>query len=68
MDHGVIKWFSAEKGFGFITPRNGGGDVFVHITAFHEAGINGIPTEGMRVSYTTTMQRGRPAATDIRLD
>lgn len=42
MAKGTVKWFNAEKGFGFIQPEDGGNDVFVHITALQEAGIQAL--------------------------
>ena len=51
MAMGIVKWFNATKGFGFIRPENGGAaDVFVHISAVEKAGYTGL-AEGARVSY-----------------
>ena len=50
MATGTVKWFNAEKGFGFITPDDGGKDVFVHITAVEAAGLRGLD-ENQKVSY-----------------
>jgi CspA family cold shock protein len=47
---GIIKWFNAQKGFGFIQPDDGGNDVFVHISAVERAGMHTL-TEGQRISY-----------------
>jgi len=47
---GVVKWFNAQKGFGFIQPDAGGPDVFVHISAVERAGLRGL-AEGQKVSY-----------------
>ena len=65
MANGTIKWFNAAKGFGFIQPENGGKDVFVHITAVHAAGMQGL-NEGQRVSYEVQMERGKESATSLR--
>ncbi len=63
---GTVKWFNATKGFGFIVPQDGGKDVFVHITAVQSAGLRGL-NEGQRVSYEVVMERGKQAATNLRL-
>jgi cold shock protein len=47
---GTVKWFNAQKGFGFIQPDNGGGDVFVHISAVERAGMSSLQ-EGQKVSF-----------------
>jgi len=44
MATGTVKWFNADKGYGFIAPDNGGEDVFVHITAVQRAGLDGLMT------------------------
>ena len=49
---GTVKFFNQTKGFGFITPDEGGNDTFVHVTAVESSGI-GILGEGMRVSFET---------------
>jgi CspA family cold shock protein len=46
---GIVKWFNATKGFGFIQPDNGGKDVFVHISAVERAGLSNL-NEGAKVS------------------
>jgi CspA family cold shock protein len=63
---GTVKWFNATKGFGFIMPQDGGKDVFVHITAVQAAGLNGL-NDGQKVSYEIAMERGKAAATNLRL-
>ena len=50
--NGTVKFFNQSKGFGFITPDQGGKDVFVHITAVERSGIGPLD-EGMRVSFDT---------------
>lgn len=47
---GVVKWFNAEKGYGFITRDDGQGDVFVHYTAIQERGFRALE-EGQRVAF-----------------
>ena len=66
MATGTVKWFNATKGFGFIMPQDGGKDVFVHITAVQAAGLKGL-NDGQQVSYEVTMERGKAAATNLRL-
>ena len=63
---GTVKWFNGTKGFGFIVPQDGGKDVFVHITAVQAAGLRGLD-EGQRVTYEVAMERGKAAATNLRL-
>ena len=66
---GVVKWFNSTKGFGFIQPSDGGGDVFVHISAVERAGLRGLE-EGQSISYEIEQDRktGKAAATNLRLD
>ena len=51
MAQGTVKWFNAEKGFGFIEPDDGGDDVFVHYSAIADRGGYRSLDEGQRVSY-----------------
>ena len=62
----TVKWFNAQKGFGFIQPEGGGKDVFVHITAVQAAGLNGL-NENQRVTYEVVTERGKQAAANLRL-
>ena len=50
MNNGIVKWFNAEKGFGFITNDNGGSDVFVHFSAIVADGYK-VLNEGQRVTF-----------------
>ncbi|MGP0061228.1 MAG: cold-shock protein [Beijerinckiaceae bacterium] len=50
MQTGTVKWFNAQKGFGFIQPDSGGPDVFVHISAVERAGLRGL-ADGQKISY-----------------
>ena len=66
MAEGTVKWFNSTKGFGFIQPSEGGNDVFVHISAVHRAGLQGL-ADGQKVSYELQNERGKTAAVDIQL-
>ncbi|MDP6705299.1 MAG: cold-shock protein [Alphaproteobacteria bacterium] len=67
MTTGTVKWFNSVKGFGFITPDDGGKDAFVHISAVERAGLNGL-NEGQRVEYELQPGRdGRTSAEDLKL-
>jgi cold shock protein len=50
MQVGTVKWFNAQKGFGFIQPDKGGPDVFVHISAVERAGMNTL-NEGQKINF-----------------
>jgi CspA family cold shock protein len=67
MATGTVKWFNAQKGYGFIQPESGGADVFVHISAVERAGMDDL-REGQRVNYELEQgQRGRVSAVNLRL-
>jgi CspA family cold shock protein len=66
MPVGTVKWFNTTKGFGFIMPQDGGKDVFVHITAVQAAGLRGLD-EGQKVSFEVAMERGKAAATNLKI-
>jgi CspA family cold shock protein len=61
---GTVKWFNAQKGYGFIQPEDGGKDVFVHISAVERAGMSTL-NEGQRVSYEIARDRGKEAAANL---
>jgi cold shock protein len=65
---GTVKFFNQTKGYGFITPDQGGKDVFVHVTAVERSGIGSLD-EGMRVSFDTEPdKRGKgPKAVNLQL-
>jgi CspA family cold shock protein len=66
MATGKVKWFNAQKGFGFIQPTSGGADVFVHITALERAGMDSLQ-EGQTLSYDLEQgQRGRVSAVNLK--
>ena len=56
MIKGVVKFYNAQKGFGFIQPEDGGKDVFVHATALERAGMHSL-SEGQKVSFDTQEDR-----------
>ena len=56
MNKGTVKWFNSTKGYGFITPENGGQDVFVHISAVERAGLREL-REGQVISYELVADR-----------
>lgn len=64
---GTVKFFNAQKGFGFITPDEGGKDVFVHVTAVERSGMGSL-NEGMRISFETEPdKRGKgPKAVNLQ--
>ena len=66
--NGTVKFFNQAKGYGFVSPDDGGKDVFVHITAVQKSGIPEL-TEGMKISFEVQAdKRGRgPQATDLQL-
>ncbi len=66
MATGTVKWFNAQKGFGFIQPEGGNKDVFVHISAVQASGLQGLD-EGQKVSFEVAVQRGREAAANIKV-
>ena len=66
MANGTVKWFNPTKGFGFIEPEQGGGDVFVHVSAVERAGLNGL-NEGQRVSFELETSKGKTSATYLKV-
>jgi CspA family cold shock protein len=67
MATGTVKWFNSEKGYGFIAPDEGGKDVFVHITAVQEAGLDGLK-DNQKVQYDVQDGRdGRTSAGNLQL-
>ena len=67
MNNGTVKWFNTSKGFGFITPDAGGGDVFVHISAVERAGLMAL-SDGQKVTYdiVTDRRSGKSSAENLR--
>ena len=66
MATGIVKWFNAQKGFGFNQPTDGGKDVFVHISAVERAGL-GTLNEGQKVTFDIQTERGKSSATNLRV-
>jgi CspA family cold shock protein len=69
MATGTVKWFNSAKGYGFIQPDAGGGDVFVHVSAVERAGLRELQ-EGQKVSFEIQQDRktGKSSAVDLRVD
>ena len=65
MATGTVKFFNQQKGFGFISPNDGGNDVFVHISAVEKAGMSGL-NEGQKISYDVVTERGKLAAANLQ--
>lgn len=63
---GTVKFYSADKGFGFVTPDGGGKDVFVHITALERSGVRALAPE-QRVRLETSMGQKGPQANKVEL-
>ncbi len=67
MSNGIIKWFNATKGYGFIQPEDGTNDVFVHISDVERAGISAL-REGDKISYDVQRgQQGKMSACNLKL-
>jgi cold shock protein len=63
---GTVKWFSSQKGYGFIQPDDGSRDVFVHISAVEQAGISHL-NEGQKLSYELEAGRnGKSSAVNLQ--
>ncbi|GEP57969.1 cold-shock protein [Reyranella soli] len=67
MTTGTVKWFNAQKGFGFIQPDNGGKDAFVHISAVERAGMSSL-SEGQKVEFelVTDRRSGKTSADNLK--
>jgi len=67
MATGTVKWFNAQKGFGFIQPEGGGKDVFVHISAVERAGLGSLG-EGQKINFDTERDQktGKESATNLK--
>ena len=69
MANGTVKWFNGQKGYGFIAPDDGSKDVFVHITAVEQAGMNDL-SEGQKVSFDEERdsKSGKVAAANLKAE
>jgi CspA family cold shock protein len=65
MASGTVKWFNADKGFGFITPDGGGADVFAHFSAIATSGYRSL-NENDRVTFEITQGAKGPQAANIQ--
>jgi CspA family cold shock protein len=65
MPVGAVKFFNAQKGFGFIQPNDGSKDVFVHISAVERAGMSTL-NEGQKISFDVVNERGKDAAANLQ--
>ena len=66
MAEGVVKWFNDSKGFGFITPDEGGDDLFVHFSSIMGDGFKSLQ-EGQRVEYTAAEGKKGQEAKEVRV-
>jgi cold shock protein len=66
MAQGTVKWFNAEKGFGFIQPSEGGADVFVHYSSIDASGFRSLD-EDQPVRYEVTQGPKGPQANNVRV-
>jgi len=66
MSVGTVKWFNAQKGYGFIQPEDGSKDVFVHISAVERSGMGNL-SDGQKVSYDVMRdQKGKMSAENLK--
>ncbi len=63
---GTVKWFNSEKGYGFITPEDGGKDLFVHFSGIAGDGYKSL-NEGQKVEFEATQGQKGPQASNVRV-
>ena len=66
MATGTVKWFNNKKGYGFITPDEGGNDIFVHISAVQAAGMRTL-NEGAKIRFELATERGKTVAGSLKV-
>ncbi|MBE7210883.1 MAG: cold-shock protein [Gluconacetobacter diazotrophicus] len=67
MPTGTVKWFNAQKGYGFVQPDDGSKDAFVHISAVEQAGLSGL-NDGQKISYQLeTGRQGKESAVALKV-
>jgi CspA family cold shock protein len=66
MNTGVVKWFNATKGYGFVEPSDKSRDVFLHISAVEAIGLSDLK-DGQKISYNIESNKGKISAIDIKL-
>lgn len=66
MKTGQVKWFNPTKGYGFIAPEDGSGDVFVHISAVEKAGLHTLQ-ESQKIQYEVASNKGKESAVNLKL-
>jgi cold shock protein len=68
MANGTVKWFNAQKGYGFIQPADGSADVFVHISAVERAGLTSL-NENQKLGYELERgQQGKTSAVNLQTE
>jgi CspA family cold shock protein len=63
---GTVKWFSGQKGYGFIQPDTGSKDVFVDISAVEKSGLSGLP-DGLKLTFDIVPGKGKESAENLKL-
>ena len=63
---GTVKWFNANKGYGFIAPNGGGPDVFLHISAVERAGLSSV-ADNTKIEYEVVANKGKQSAENIKI-